>query len=457
MHMKGGLIVHPDYNTPAPSWAQIWQAAFAEFKRWIVDESGGELSDDGERYQWEQYGEDTEPRIVKRIERLALATGGDGAAFAIFHADMIPDQTGRVTFKINGRLRQNRHGGKVSRWPTGGGYYKVPTAPVIQLTPEQIAENERKAAERKERDRQQRKRNKADRDKVFFEDLTAYFFDTLPLSKAPEDAEGIKYLMAQRVPLDMLPHVRVAKTTRPAPEAFIFRRGIRPLSPRVKNGALVVPLFDVRRQYDVADPAGGIVAFQWIFTKYADDNGHLLPRPKHGGVKLFRENAEPKARFRLVHWIGDPCGAHVVALAEGLATAATFYQLTGIPTGSTCDCDELEKTGKALLDSFPNVRLIVAADDDFFKRKTNEGKDDGGAGEEHAENIQKYGGERVKRLPPPFRRNAMISEYVSGSDWNDYYKLMTQLYGTDEGGKIARDEARALVKKALNDWKERSK
>lgn len=445
-----------NYNTPAPSWAQIWQAAFVEFKRWIVDESHGELSGEGDRHQWEQTGEDNEPRISMRLQRVSRDDGGDGAAFAIFHADMISDRsTGRVTYKINGKLWQWRGGKKVSRWPSEGGYYKVPTdTPVIQLTPEQIAENERKAAERKERDRQQRKRNNDDRDKVFFDDLTAYFFDTLPLSKAPEDAEGIKYLRAQRVPLDLLPHVRVAKTTRPAPEAFIFRRGIRPLSPRVKTGALVVPLFDVRRQYNAADPAGGIVAFQWIFTKYTDDHGRLLPLPKPGGVKLFRENAEPKARFRLVHWIGDPCGAHVVALAEGLATAATFHQLTGIPTGSTCDADQLEKTGKALLDSFPNVRLIVAADDDFFKRETNEGKDDGGAGEEHAENIQKYGGERVKRLPPPFRRNAMISEYVSGSDWNDYYKLMIQAYGADEGGKITRDEARALVEKALN---ERSK
>ena len=442
-----------DYTTTAQNWPQIWKAAFTEFKRWIVDESGGELSDEGERYQWEQIGEDTDHRIVKRIERLALATGGDGAAFAIFHADMIPDETGRVTFKINGRLRQNRHGGKVSRWPTGGGYYKVPTdTPVIQLTPEQIAENERKAAERREINRQLRKRNNADRDRVFGEDVTAYYRDTWPLHSAPEDAEGIKYLMAQRVPLDMLPHVRVAKTERPAPTAFVFRRGVRPLSrplsPRVKAGALVVPLTDIR------DPADKIVAFQWIFTKYTDDHGRQLPRPKLGGIKLFRENAEPKTRFPIVHWIGDPHGAHVLALAEGLATAATFHQLTGIPTGSTCDCDQLEATAKAFLDTFRGVRLIVCADDDFYKLHKD---DDGGAGEKHAANIQEYGGERVKRLPPPFRRKAMIRQWISGSDWNDYYKLMIRAFGTDEGEKIARDEARALVDKALKDWNERNK
>lgn len=440
-----------DYSTTAPSWAQIWQSAFTEFKRWIVDESGGELCGEGYRHEWEQTtGGD---RVTMRVQRLAgLTADVDGAAFAIFHADMEPNRDGTAKYTFYGELYQWRGGEKKSTWK-----YTPPAegAPVVMYTPEEIEEMRRRAQEQQERDRQQRERNNADRDKVFCDDLTAYLFDTLPLTQAPEDAEGIKYLMAQRVPLDMLPHVRVAKTTRPTPTAYVFRRGPRPLGPYIRAGALVVPLFDVRKPYNADNPAGGIVAFQWIYTQTTDDFGHLLPRPKYGGHKRFRENAEPKSRFNLVHWIGDPCGAHVVALAEGLATAATFYQLTGIPTGSTCDAGQLEKTGKALLDTFPRVRLIVAADDDFFKRITKEGKDDGGAGEEHAANLQKYGGERVKRLPPPFRHNEMISNWISGSDWNDYYKLMIRAFGTDEGEKIARDEARALVEKALKDWNEK--
>lgn len=438
MHMKGGLIVHPDYNTPAPSWAQIWQAAFAEFKRWIVDESNGELCGACYRCEWEQttYGE----RVTWRAQRLAGVTSDvDGAAFAVFHADLKIGRSGRAYYQINGKLTQHRHGGSESTWKAPQ-TFEPPT-----YTPEQRAEMERQAREQAELDRQRHERDAADRLKVFQEDLIAYYYDTLPLVEAPGDGEGVAYLRLKRVPLELLPDVRAARTARPTPTGYIFRRGERPLAPYIRPGALVVPLYDVR---DLDSP---IVAFQWIMDELTDEHGHQRLRP-NGKFKRFRENAKPKTFFPIVHWIGDPRGAAVVAMAEGLATAATFYQLTGVPTGSTCDAGQLEETAKAWLEVNPRGRLIVAADDDFFKRHEEGKADNGGAGEAHATQIQKAGGSRVKRLPPPFRRDAMLKHYIDGSDWNDYYRRLLQAYGAAEGEKIARSEARALVAMALKDW-----
>lgn len=432
-----------DYTTTAPGWPDIWRSALDEFKRWIVNESAGELC--GEAYHphdWEQttYGE----RVTWRAQRLAGVTVDvDGAAFAIFHADLIPTRSGRAEYKFKGELHQWRGGYKKSKWT----YTPPPEGvPVITYTPEQLAEMRRQAIEQAERDRIRRERESADRLRVFKDDLTAYFCDTLPLAEAPDDAEGVAYLRMKRVPLDILPDVRAAKTERSTPTGYIFRRGERPLAPHIRAGALVVPMYDVR------DTDKMIVAFQWIQDKQADDHGHRLPRP-NGKNKRFRENSNPKA-LPIVHWIGDPRGAAVVAMAEGLATAATWYQLTGVPTGSTCDVGQLEKTAAAWLKANPRGRLIVAADDDFLDKKTLKFRDEN-PGRSGALNLYRADPARVYVARPPWPREAMHKEQRAGlSDWNDYYNELVKIYKDEaEGLRAARADAYIKLEQARAHFK----
>ena len=298
-------------------------------------------------------------------------------------------------------------------WKPAG---KRGSVPVKQFTPEEIAAMA-------ERDRKQAEQERSARQEAFAADLEAFFFDALPLDKADPNGEGLVYLRKKRVPLDTLPNVRAAIHSRDRLPPSTSTG--EPRGPYIPAGALIVPFSDVR------DLERKIVAFQWIKDRKTDDDGPPLPYG-NGKAKRFRKDAKPKTLFKIVHWIGDPRGAAVVALAEGLATAATWYQLTGIPTGSTCDADQLEKTGKALLSAFPAVRVIVVTDDDFMKDKT---------GLTAAKKIQDAAPRRVYIALPPWPRHEMIQAGLFGkTDWNDYFCLLADLYG-EQGEQIARQAA----------------
>jgi putative DNA primase/helicase len=68
--------------------------------------------------------------------------------------------------------------------------------------------------------------------------------------------------------------------------------------------------------------------------------------------------------------IGKP--TNPLLIAEGLATAATLYQATGLAVAMCFSCGNMEAVARALRKKFPLLRLILCADNDL-KTKGNPG------------------------------------------------------------------------------------
>jgi len=105
---------------------------------------------------------------------------------------------------------------------------------------------------------------------------------------------------------------------------------------RVHNGKLVVP---------VRDETGELHSLQFIDTD---------------GGKKFLPGGRVKGCF---HLIGEPHG--VIGIAEGYATAATDHETTGYAVAVAFNDGNLKPVAEALRKKFPDMRLIVCADDDW--------------------------------------------------------------------------------------------
>ena len=64
--------------------------------------------------------------------------------------------------------------------------------------------------------------------------------------------------------------------------------------------------------------------------------------------------------------IGKPAG--VICIAEGFATAASIYESTAYATAAAFDAGNLKQVALELRKKFPDVRLIVCADNDSAPR-----------------------------------------------------------------------------------------
>src|SRR5262249_55221453 len=64
------------------------------------------------------------------------------------------------------------------------------------------------------------------------------------------------------------------------------------------------------------------------------------------------------------HVIGDIVGDGVAILAEGYATAATIHEVTGHTAIVAFDSGNLQSVAEALRAKQPNVRIVIAADND---------------------------------------------------------------------------------------------
>jgi len=79
-----------------------------------------------------------------------------------------------------------------------------------------------------------------------------------------------------------------------------------------------------------------------------------------GGVKRFQYGGQVKGAF---HLIGQP--SEVLVLCEGYATGASIYQATGYAVAVAFTAGNLQAVAKELHHKYPNLRLVVAADDDW--------------------------------------------------------------------------------------------
>lgn len=112
----------------------------------------------------------------------------------------------------------------------------------------------------------------------------------------------------------------------------------------LKRGTLAVPM---------RDASGQLRNIQFIFSS---------------GKKTFIKGGQKSKTCHVVGvpalWrMGDELG-DVVCIAEGYATAASIYEATGYPVAVAWDCGNLRHVAEMLRGRYPQVLVLVCADDD---------------------------------------------------------------------------------------------
>lgn len=117
---------------------------------------------------------------------------------------------------------------------------------------------------------------------------------------------------------------------------YLDRKAIKANGTRLYKDALVIPM-----------RAGGELCSLQFIAK--DGNKKFL-----SGGRVF------SCYFS----IGNTTGAVALCIAEGFATGATIHQATGYPVAVAFNAGNLEHVAKAMRERFPNLPLIICADDD---------------------------------------------------------------------------------------------
>jgi putative DNA primase/helicase len=82
-----------------------------------------------------------------------------------------------------------------------------------------------------------------------------------------------------------------------------------------------------------------------------------------GGDKWFSADLEQNGSYFLA---GDFSAPKEIIICEGYATAASLYEATGLPTVLAFNCKGLVKVAPHIAKLWPDARIIIAADDDFY-------------------------------------------------------------------------------------------
>lgn len=116
---------------------------------------------------------------------------------------------------------------------------------------------------------------------------------------------------------------------------YLVAKGAKPYGLRMHNGALAIPL---------RDASGTLRSLQFI---------------DRDGGKRFLKDARTRGCY---HAIGTPDGT--ICIAEGYATAASVYEATGHAVAVAFSAGNLLPTAEALRKKFPDMTIVIAADDD---------------------------------------------------------------------------------------------
>ena len=149
---------------------------------------------------------------------------------------------------------------------------------------------------------------------------------------------------------------------------------------------------------------------------------------QENGNKRFLVDAPVKGAFFAIDFWDKPIHETLknpVIICEGYATAATLYSLTHLPTIAAMNSGNIKPVAEALKAKFPEIKLIIMADNDWqteSKRGFNPGL--------------KAANEAMKELDllaviyPPFTPQDF------GSDWNDYEAI----YGSESTARLLMKE-----------------
>ena len=120
--------------------------------------------------------------------------------------------------------------------------------------------------------------------------------------------------------------------------AYLIRKRIKGHGLRVHYGNLVIPL---------RDGAGILRSLQFIGPD---------------GDKKFLTGGRVAGCF---YSIGNPKGAAALCIAEGFATGAAIHESTGYPVVVAFNAGNLKAVSKLMREKFPDLRIILCADDDI--------------------------------------------------------------------------------------------
>jgi putative DNA primase/helicase len=168
-------------------------------------------------------------------------------------------------------------------------------------TPEAIAENRRKAAERAAKDE-------------------------------------AKQAEAHKAAADKA--ATILKDAKPAPadHAYLIRKGIKPSGARLHGDALVIP----------GRIGAAVSSLQFIGPD---------------GVKRFLTDGQIAGGYFSIGKVG--AGTTALCICEGFATGASIHEATGHPVAVSFNAGNLLAVAKAMRAKFPDLLLILCADDDW--------------------------------------------------------------------------------------------
>lgn len=122
----------------------------------------------------------------------------------------------------------------------------------------------------------------------------------------------------------------------PDDHPYLIRKGIQASGAKQYNDALLIPM-------------------------RADGAIHSLQFIGPDGAKRFLTGGRVKGCY---FSIGNPKGAAALCIAEGFATGATIHETTGYPVAVAFNAGNVGAVAKAMRDKFPDLPLILCADDD---------------------------------------------------------------------------------------------
>ncbi|CAM3474123.1 toprim domain-containing protein [Parendozoicomonas haliclonae] len=124
-----------------------------------------------------------------------------------------------------------------------------------------------------------------------------------------------------------------------ASHPYLATKRVRPYGIRQAADRLLIPLRDI----------DGVL---WSI-QYIDGDGE----------KRFAKGGRING---CMHLIGDI--EHEVIIAEGYATGATLHEITGTPVAVAFNAGNILPVAEAIRSKYPHIRIVIAADNDRFKK-----------------------------------------------------------------------------------------
>lgn len=159
------------------------------------------------------------------------------------------------------------------------------------------------------------------------------------LAKAKQERELARQQCWQETAYRAAYWLQVAKPADPS-HPYLQRKGIGTYQLKQRHNELIVPMY-INQQ---------LVNIQRITAQ---------------GDKFFLKGGQVSgAGYGLGFSQNTTHTPHVIYIAEGLATAATIYEESGLPTVCAFNAGNLLPVGQALRKRYPHAELIIAGDDD---------------------------------------------------------------------------------------------